>query len=86
MRLDKFLKVSRLIRRRAVAKSVAEEGRCRVNGRPAKPSTAVSAGDRVVLDLPRGRIEIEVLDTRDAVPAAMAASLYRVVEDTAPPT
>lgn len=79
MRLDKFLKVSRLIRRRSVAKSVAEEGRCRVNGRPAKPSTLVVVGDRVELDLPRGPLAIVVRAVRDVVPASQAADLYDVI-------
>jgi ribosomal 50S subunit-recycling heat shock protein len=79
MRLDKFLKVSRLIKRRAVAKSVVEEGRCQVNGRVAKPSTMVSVGDRVLLELPRGRMEIEVAAIRESVRQADAADMYRVV-------
>ncbi len=83
MRLDKFLKVSRLIRRRSVAKSVADEGRCRVNDRPAKPSTLVAVGDRVELDLPRGSLTIVVRAVRDVVPAAQAADLYEVI--SAPP-
>lgn len=45
MRLDKFLKVSRLIKRRTVAKDVSEQGRVLVNGREAKPSAAVKVGD-----------------------------------------
>lgn len=83
MRLDKFLKVSRLIRRRTVAKSVVDEGRCLVNGRPAKPSTLVAVGDRVRLGLPRGDLEIVIRAVRDTVPAAQAADLYEVV-GTAP--
>ncbi len=79
MRLDKFLKVSRLIRRRSVAKSVVDEGRCQVNGRPAKPSTLVAVGDRVRLSLPRGDLDIIIRGVRDSVPAAQASDLYEVV-------
>ncbi|MGC8486605.1 MAG: RNA-binding S4 domain-containing protein [Clostridia bacterium] len=80
MRLDKFLQVSRLIKRRTVAKEVAEGGRVSINGRPAKPSTAVEVGDRLLIDLPRGRLQVEVLEVKDHVPAKAAASLYRVIE------
>ncbi len=79
MRLDKYLQVSRLIRRRTLAKEVIEEGRVAVNGRPAKPSTAVAVGDRIELDLPKGRVIVEVTAIREHVPAREASSLYRVV-------
>ncbi len=49
MRLDKFLKVSRLIKRRTVAKDVSEQGRVVVNGREAKPSSAVKVGDEITV-------------------------------------
>ena len=84
MRLDKFLQVSRLIKRRTLAKAVVEEGRVFLNGRPAKPSTAVTVGDRVLVDLPRGRLQVEVLLIQEHVPAKMAGSLYRVLESGAP--
>jgi len=80
MRLDKFLQVSRLIKRRTLAKSVIEEGRVFVNGRPAKPSTAVAVGDRLRVELPRGCLDVEVLEVREHVSAAMAGTLYRPVE------
>ncbi|MDA8396410.1 MAG: RNA-binding S4 domain-containing protein [Actinomycetota bacterium] len=80
MRLDKFLQVSRLIKRRTVAKEVAEEGRVRLNGRTARPATPVFVGDHLRIELPRGPIEVEVLEVREHVPAKLAASLYRLVE------
>jgi ribosomal 50S subunit-recycling heat shock protein len=79
MRLDKWLKVSRLIKRRTVAKTVVESGRARLNGRPAKPATEVSVGDRLELDLGGGMVTVVVEATPESVPAAQAASLYRVV-------
>jgi ribosomal 50S subunit-recycling heat shock protein len=84
MRLDKFLQVSRLIKRRTVAKEVAEEGRVSLNGRAARPATPVRVGDRLRIELPRGPIEVEVLEVREHVPAKMAASLYRVVAGRGP--
>jgi ribosomal 50S subunit-recycling heat shock protein len=80
MRLDKFLQVSRLIKRRTVSKAMVEEGRVSVNGRVAKPATPVAVGDRLVLDLPRGRLAVEVVDVREHVAARDAADLYRVVD------
>jgi ribosomal 50S subunit-recycling heat shock protein len=79
VRLDKYLQVSRLIRRRTLAKTVIEDGRVAVNGRPAKPSTAVAVGDRIALDLPKGALVVEVLAVREHVAARDAASLYRIV-------
>ena len=49
MRLDKFLKVSRLIKRRTVAKDVSEQGRVLINGRESKPSSAVKIGDEITV-------------------------------------
>lgn len=79
MRLDKYLKLSRLVRRRAVAREVAEHGRILVNGRTAKPATALRVGDRLLLDLGRRRLEVEVLCLHPA--PADPRSLYRVVRD-----
>lgn len=78
MRLDKFLKVSRLIKRRTVAKAVVEGGRVRVNGREAKPATPVAVGDRIEIDTPWGLSVVVVERLADSVPAKEAASLYRV--------
>ncbi|NLT21296.1 MAG: RNA-binding S4 domain-containing protein [Syntrophomonadaceae bacterium] len=80
MRLDKFLKVSRIIKRRSVARDFADNERVMINGRIAKPSTEVKKGDRIVLQIGSRTSEFEVLDVRDNVPAAEAKSLYRVIE------
>lgn len=78
MRLDKWLKVSRLIKRRTVAKTAVEAGRARLNGRAAKPSSEVSVGDRLELDLPGGLLVVRVESVSERVPAAMAHTLYRI--------
>jgi len=80
MRLDKFLKVSRIIKRRSVARDFADNERVMINGRIAKPSTEVKKGDRIVLQIGSRTSEFEVLDVRYNVPAAEAKSLYRVIE------
>ena len=81
MRLDKFLKVSRLIKRRTLAKEVADVGRIEVNGRVAKPSTELKVGDVLRLDFGSRVVKVEVTALAKAVAKADAAELYRVVEE-----
>ena len=80
MRLDKFLKVSRIIKRRTVAKDFAESERVLVNGKTAKPSTEVKKGDRIVMQIGLRTTEYEVLEVKDNVKAAEAKNLYRIIE------
>ncbi|MFO7173130.1 MAG: RNA-binding S4 domain-containing protein [Bacillota bacterium] len=82
MRLDKFLKVSRLIKRRTLAKEVAESGRIQVNGRVAKPSTEVEPGDEIRIDFGRRQLVVRVVDVRESARAAEARELYEVVAET----
>lgn len=60
MRLDKFLKVSRLIKRRTVAKDVSEQGRVILNGREAKPSTAVKVGDEITVQFGQKLVTVRI--------------------------
>ena len=60
MRIDKYLKISRLIKRRTIAKEVVENGRIILNGRPAKPSSEVKIGDIIILNLGRHRLEVKI--------------------------
>ena len=80
MRLDKFLKVSRIIKRRTVAKDFAESERVLVNGRIAKPATEVKKGDHIVMQIGTRITEYEVLEVKDNVRATEAKNLYRIVE------
>jgi len=82
LRLDKFLKVARVIKRRTMAKEVCDVGRVSVNGRVAKPGAEIKTGDILELDFGTKRIKIEVLDTPATVPANQAKDLYRVIEET----
>ncbi|HAK61357.1 MAG TPA: RNA-binding protein [Nitrospiraceae bacterium] len=66
MRLDLFLKISRLVKRRAVARTLCDAGKVLVNGQSARPARAVRPGDRLTLQFPSRSIELEVL----AIPAA----------------
>ena len=79
MRLDKFLKVSRIIKRRTVAKEFAEHERVLVNGKMAKPSTEVKKGDVLSVRSGEREMQYEVLDIRDHIKANESKNLYRVL-------
>ena len=81
MRLDKFLKVSRLIKRRTVANDVSEKGRILVNGVVSKPSKQLKEGD--IIDILGGNssTKIKILTIPQGnIPAQLAQSLYTIVE------
>lgn len=80
MRLDKFLKISRIIKRRTVAKDFALSERIMVNGRVAKPSTLVKTGDIVSLRIGEKETVLEILATKENIKAADAKSLYKIIE------
>jgi ribosomal 50S subunit-recycling heat shock protein len=82
MRLDKFLQVSRLVRRRALANQLCDGGRVRRAGRPARASAAVAAGDVLEIDYGWRRLTIRVLEVpAGPVPSAAARGLFEVVAD-----
>jgi len=82
LRLDKYLQVSRLVKRRTLAKAICTQGRVQINGRVAKAGAEVKAGDRLQLDFGRRTLVVEVLAVPEgAVKAGEAASLYRVIEE-----
>jgi len=80
MRLDKYLKVSRLIKRRTVANEAAGASRVMLNGKVAKPAAAVKEGDVIELALGARAIRVEVLSVRETVRKEEADSMYRVIE------
>ena len=80
MRLDKFLKVSRIIKRRTVARDFAVNDKILINGRIAKPSSEVKQGDIITLQIGDKSSAFEVLDIKENVKAAEAKNLYRVIE------
>lgn len=77
MRLDKFLKVSRLIKRRTVANEACDAGRVLVNDKTAKASAAVKAGDIIEIQFGTKAVRVEVLDVQETVKKESAAELYR---------
>lgn len=81
MRLDKFLKVSRLIKRRTVANSVSDMGRVLVNGNPAKPAKQLKLGDVITIEYANKNISAKVLVIPEGnVPVQMAQTLYELVQ------
>lgn len=81
MRLDKFLKVSRLIKRRTLAKEVADQGRITVNGNPSKAATKIAVGDELAIRYGQKLVTVEVLSLKETVKKDEADSLYRVVKE-----
>ena len=80
MRLDKFLKVSRLIKRRTVANEVSDMGRVFVNGNQAKPSKQVKVGDIIVIEYVNRKIEARILKVpENNVSIQEASSLYELI-------
>ena len=77
MRLDKWLKVSRLIKRRTVANEACDNARVTVNGRPAKASYDVKEGDVLELKFGEKAIRVEVVSVADIVGKADAAAMYK---------
>lgn len=81
MRLDKYLKISRLIKRRTVANEACDAGRVMVNGKAARASYDVKIGDRLELRLGQRPLTVEVLAVNEYAKKEEAALLYRVVDD-----
>ena len=77
MRLDKFLKVSRLIKRRTVANEACDAGRVLVNDRPAKASAQVKAGDVLEIQFGSKSVRVEVLNVQETVKKEEPQELYR---------
>lgn len=80
MRIDKFLKVSRVIKRRTLANEACESGKVKINGRTAKPSTEVKIGDIIEISFGNKNTKIEVVSITENVPKADAAQLIRIIE------
>lgn len=81
MRLDKYLKVSRLIKRRTVANEACDAGKVLVNGKAARASYDVKEGDRISLSLGARQLSVEVVSVRETVAKNDATMLYTVIGD-----
>ena len=80
MRLDKYLKVSRIIKRRTVANDACDTAHVTVNGRSAKASYDVKIGDIIEVSFGQRTVRIQVTDIRDTTKKAESADMYRVLE------
>mgnify|MGYP001301397337 FL=1 len=81
MRLDKFLKVSRLIKRRPLAKQIADQGRIKLNGNIAKASTNVHVGDELEIGYGHRRLTVKVTLLKEHVKKDEANELYQIVKE-----
>lgn len=80
MRIDKFLKVSRLVKRRTVAKEMAEQGRIKVNDRVVKSSYDVKIGDVIEVGYGTKQIKAKVINIRETTKKAEASDLYELID------
>lgn len=80
MRLDKFLKVSRLVKRRTVAKEMADKGRVKINDKVVKSSYDVKLGDVIEISFGTKVLKARVVDIRDTTKKAEASDLYELID------
>lgn len=81
MRLDKFLKVSRIIKRRTIAKEIADQGRILVNEQSAKSSTKVAVGDQLDIKFGNKTLVVKIKEIKDTTKKAGATDMYSVIEE-----
>jgi ribosomal 50S subunit-recycling heat shock protein len=81
MRLDKYLKTSRILKRREAAKELALQQRIKVNGRVAKPSTEVEVGDTIEIRFGYRLLEVRVLDIQKQVSKQNAQLLFEIIKE-----
>ncbi len=79
MRIDKILKVSRILKRRTVAQEACGEDKVLVNGKPAKPATKIKIGDEVEILYASGSLKFRILQIKETVKKDEASSLYEVI-------
>jgi len=81
VRADKFLKVSRIIKRRTVAKEACETDRIMINGKQAKPSSEVKVGDVLTVKFGNGEISVRIKEIAEHVPKNDASNLYEIIAE-----
>ncbi|OCN03974.1 hypothetical protein A4S06_04055 [Erysipelotrichaceae bacterium MTC7] len=81
MRLDKYLKVARILKRRSVSKELADQERVLVNGRRAKPATNVEIGDTITIQFGNRELTVKVLDTPKQVSKNDATLMFEIIEE-----
>ncbi|HLR53600.1 MAG TPA: RNA-binding S4 domain-containing protein [Pseudogracilibacillus sp.] len=81
MRIDKYLKTARIIKRRPLAKEIAEQGRIKVNGTVVKPSVDVQPGDEMEIRFARTVLTIKILQVKDHVKKDDVSGLYEIIRE-----
>lgn len=81
MRLDKYLKVSRIIKRRTISKEISESSRVKVNGKVAKPSTKLKIGDEIEIEFGRSILTVKVKELREHVLKDDSSMLYEIIDE-----
>jgi ribosomal 50S subunit-recycling heat shock protein len=82
MRLDKYLKVSRIIKRRTIAKEACESGRVFINGKVAKPSSDVNENDVIEVKFAKGALRAKIVNISQHVTKTDAKLMYEIIADT----
>jgi len=80
MRIDKFLKVTRILKRRTVAREACDGGKVSVNGKDAKPSKQIKEGDVVEINYATGVLKFKILKVKETVKKDEAETLYEIIE------
>lgn len=80
MRIDKFLKVSRILKRRTVAREACDGGKVIINGKEVKPSHPVKIGDVVEIDYATGVLKFRILNVKETVKKDEAPTLYEIID------
>ncbi|MEN2253707.1 RNA-binding S4 domain-containing protein [Enterococcus faecium] len=81
MRLDKFLKISRIIKRRSVAKEVADKGRIQINGKLAKSSSDVKVGDILKVQFGNKTLEVKITELNESTKKEDAQKMYEIISE-----
>ncbi|MFC0190381.1 RNA-binding S4 domain-containing protein [Fictibacillus aquaticus] len=81
MRLDKFLKVSRLIKRRTVAKEISDQGRIAINGTTAKASSDVKVGDELAIRFGQKMVKVRINELKETTRKEDAEGMYSVISE-----
>ncbi len=81
MRIDKYLKVARVLKRRVVAKELAEEGRLLLNGKPAKAASEVKVADEIDIVFGHRHLKIRITDIKEHVKKEESVTLYEVISE-----
>ena len=81
MRLDKFLKVSRIIKRRTVAKEIADKGRIKINNKVAKSSSNVEVGDQLEINFGNKQLTVEIDEIKETTKKDEAKTIFSIMEE-----